>query len=370
MKVLQINPFIDPEGRSLDALLDAWWTLRHCARGAAEAGAEVSVLQASLRQEALQREGVAYHGLLLLGPDGRPTPSLIERVRALRPDVLHLHGLGFFDEARQLAALLPGRPLLLQDHAARAPSRPWHWWRWRRGLAPARGLIFHAAAQARPFVRRRLVARHTGLYEVPEASSDFQPRVHDAARRLTGVAGAPALLWVGHLAANKDPLTVLDGVARAAERLPGLQLWMCFGEAPLLSAVRERLRDPRLAGRVHLLGRVPHAQVELLMAAADLLVQGSHREGSGYSLIEALACGLPPVVTDIPSFRSLVGELPAAGAAALWPVGQAARLADAIVSLANAPPSRPQVRARFDAHCSVAALGRGLMAAYTGALAA
>lgn len=369
MRVLQINPFIDPDGRPLGVLLDAWWTLRHGARAAQEAGAEIRVLQASLRHEALVQDGVTYQSLRLLTPHGEPTPGLVTLLNDWRPDVLHLHGLGFHDEARQLAALAPGRPLLLQDHAARAPSRPWQWWRWRRGLAPARGLIFHAAEQARPFVRRRLVARHTGIYEVPEASSDFQPRVRDAARRLTGVAGAPALLWVGHLNANKDPLTVLDGVALASEQRPGLQLWMCFGDAPLLPAVRERLRDPRLAGRVHLLGSVPHAQVELLMAAADLLVQGSHREGSGYSVIEALACGLPPVVTDIPSFRSLLGDLPARMAAALWPVGDARALAAALVRLSAQPPDRDAVRARFDAHCSLPALGRSLMAAYAGAMA-
>ena len=42
------------------------------------------------------------------------------------------------------------------------------------------------------------------------------------------------------------------------------------------------------------------ARVEELMRAADIFTLGSHREGSGYALTEALACGLPPVVTDIP----------------------------------------------------------------------
>ena len=199
---------------------------------------------------------------------------------------------------------------------------------------------------------------------MPDASSDFRPRDPAAERAITGLWGAPALLWVGHLDANKDPLTVLDGVARAVPQLPGLQLWMCFGQAPLMPAVQARLQDPRLQGRVHLLGRVPHGQVEALMSAADFLVQGSHREGSGYSLIEALACGLPPVVSDIPSFRSLLGSLPAEGAAALWPVGDAAALAAALVRLAARAPAREPVRARFDAHCSRAALGRRLVDAY------
>jgi glycosyltransferase involved in cell wall biosynthesis len=47
--------------------------------------------------------------------------------------------------------------------------------------------------------------------------------------------------------------------------------------------------------------------VEELLRAADFLVQGSHREGSGFAVVEALATGTPPVVSDIPPFRALTG---------------------------------------------------------------
>lgn len=370
MRVVQINPFVDAQGRPPAELLADWWTLRHCAQAAVQAGARVSVVQASAARTHAVDAGVSCHCLPLQGADGGPDAGFAALLARLQPDVVHLHGIGFTREVHWVSALAPGRPLLLQDHAARPPSRPWAWWRWRRSLALARGLIFCAREQAQPFVRRRLVAAHTRIHEVPEASSDFQPRAREAARALTGLAGSPALLWVGHLNANKDPLAVLDGVALAVPDLPGLQLWMCFGQAPLEGAVRERLRDPRLAGRVHLLGPVPHAQVEWLMSAADILVQGSHREGSGYSVIEALACGLSPVVTDIPSFRSLLGGLPQAQAAALWPVADAPALAAALVRVAGmpGPARRQQVRERFDAHCSLAAVGRGLLASYTDAL--
>ncbi|WP_457446542.1 glycosyltransferase family 4 protein [Roseateles sp. P5_E4] len=373
VRVVQINPFLDTLGRPPEQLLQDWSTLVHCGRSAAEAGARVSVVQCSTRCDHLAQDGVDYHFLPLDAGDGRrPSVPLAELLARLRPDVLHLQGLDFAREIHWLAALAPTVPLLLQDHAARPPGRPWTWWRWRRALARARGLMFCAREQAQPFVRRGLVAARTRIYEVPESSSDFRPRDRDDARRITGLAGAPGLLWVGHLNANKDPLAVLDGIALAVPRLPGLQLWMCFGKAPLYDAVRERLRDPLLAGRVYLLGTQPHAAIEQLMSAADFLVQGSHREGSGYSVIEALACGLSPIVTDIPSFRGLLGTLPGEQAARLWPVGDAARLADALVELANEPWSqrRQRVRARFDAHCSLAALGRSLVSAYSDALTA
>jgi glycosyltransferase involved in cell wall biosynthesis len=203
------------------------------------------------------------------------------------------------------------------------------------------------------------------IYELPESSCRFRPLDQGEARAATGLSGDPCLLWVGHLDRNKDPLAVLDGLALAVPKLPGLELWCCFGRAPLLQEVRARIAgDPRLVGRVHLMGSVPHDRIETLMAAADFLVQGSHREGSGYGVLEALACGLPPLVTDIPSFRVLT----AGGAGGrLWKRGSAASLAEALLKLNAEPPSlrRSAARACFEAHSSFDALGRKLVAAYT-----
>ncbi len=189
------------------------------------------------------------------------------------------------------------------------------------------------------------------MYEIPESTSRFTPGSREVARRALGLSGDPLLLWVGHLNENKDPLTVLAGVSEAARELPDLELWCCFGTAPLLRHVQRRVQaDPALRGRVHLLGRVPHERVEQLMRAADAFVLGSHREGSGYSLIEALACGLPPVVTNIPSFRALTG---AGAVGMLWEPGNPRSLCAALLALrarADAGP-RMGVRAHFDPSC-------------------
>jgi glycosyltransferase involved in cell wall biosynthesis len=91
-------------------------------------------------------------------------------------------------------------------------------------------------------------------------------------------------------------------------------------------------------------------------------VLGSHHEGSGYSLIEALACGLPPVVTDIPSFRALTG---AQTVGRLWPCGDSHALCAALQSVAgSADDARRAVRAHFDRELSFDALGTKLAAMY------
>jgi glycosyltransferase involved in cell wall biosynthesis len=99
------------------------------------------------------------------------------------------------------------------------------------------------------------------------------------------------------------------------------------------------------------------------MRAADLFVLGSHRESTSFSLIEALATGLTPVVTDIPSLRALTGN---GAVGRLWPCGDGHALGTALISATAelGPMTRVHVRGHFEAHLSRTALGRRLAATY------
>jgi glycosyltransferase involved in cell wall biosynthesis len=365
LHVAQISFFSDPEGRSPARLLEAWPTLVDVAEAAGRSGIRVSVVQASSHAERLVSRGVSYY-FLPFGDGQRAAAQNAdfgELLRRLAPDVLHVHGLGFPRDVLSLVSLLPGVPIILQDHANK-PPRFWRRALWRREMSVAAAITFCALAQARPFADAGLVPPGTLLYEIPESTSRFKPGDRQEARRVTGVDGDPAVLWVGHLNANKDPLTVLEGIGAAARELPGLRLYCCFGVAPLLREVQDRIAmDPGLHDRVHLLGRVPHARIEQLMRAADLFVLGSHHEGSGYSVLEALSCGLPPIVTDIPSYRALTGG---GAVGALWPCDDARALCDALRSVAanGGGDVRAAVRAHFDRELSFDALGRKLTAMY------
>jgi glycosyltransferase involved in cell wall biosynthesis len=357
MHVVQVSFYVDRLGREPDALLEAWPSLVDVANAAAGAGAEVNVVQACRHEATLRRGPVTYHFV----PPARSV--LRRRIEAFAPQVLHVHGFGFPREVVEVAAACPFAALLLQDHACRPPS-PWRRGLWRRAFAAADGVAFCAPDQAMPFLEAALLRPPTRIYEIPESTSRFSPGDAAEARRDTGGRGDPLVLYVGHLDANKDPLTVLDGVRRAMSVLPGLHLWCCFGSAPLLREVSQRIAsDALLRERVHLLGAVEHAAVEQWMRAADLFVSASHREGSGYALIEALACGLPAVVTDIPSFRALTrhGE-----AGALWRCGDSRALAAALVEVATRPRSalRATARALYEAELGPRALGAKLVATY------
>lgn len=363
--VAQISFFTDPLGRSPERLLRDWPSLVDVAECAIGAGAQVSVIQASQHSQSLGRDGVSYH-FLPFGRGGLGVKSAVafdKLLSTLTPNVLHVHGLDFPQDVAALAAAAPGIPIFLQDHA----SRPPRWWRrptWRRGFAATSGIAFCSLDQARPFAAAGLLPPTTRIYAIPESTSRFEPGDKDFARRSLQVAGNPLVLWVGHLDGNKDPLTVLEGISRAVRALPQLTLYCCYGTAPLLKAVQDRIAcDPSLHGRVHLIGKVPHERVEQFMQAADVFVLGSHREGSGYSVIEALACGLPPVVTDIASFRALTGS---GSVGALWPSGDADALCEQLSSIMTRPrpPLRAAARRHFEHELSFDAVGRKLLSAY------
>ena len=325
---------------------------------------QVSVIQAAACDARLARHGVDYHfthagAMASLADRSHHYARLLREIKA---DVLHVHGLGFAEQAFAISQCLPQLPLLFQDHADRPPR--W-WWRrqsWRRWYAAASGVAFTASALAEPFTRARLFGPMTQLFAIPESSSRFVPGSRSDARTASGLHGDPCVLWVGHLATGKDPLTVLDGVAQASLALPGIQLWCAFGNAPLLDEVQRRMdRDPRLTGRVHLLGKVAHPRIQTLMQAADLFVSGSHAESCGYALLEALASGATPVVTDIPSFRALTDD---GRIGQLWSPGDATGLAQALVRASVARLSTARVRAHFDTALSFAAVGKQWANAY------
>ena len=333
----------------------------------------MTVVQAAHETATIERDGVTYRfQKVSSGPWGgtarqtRWLGGVRELSSALadsQPDIVHVQGLTAPLHTRLLARTLPNVPILAQDHASRPATglrRPLHKWGFRNLSAVA----FTSREQATPFIEAGVLGPDIPVFEVIEGSSRFTPGDQAAAREKCGLFGDPCLLWVGRLDANKDPLTVLDAVDRALAELPGLRLWCLYSEAPLIETLQARLQSNRgLSDAVRLLGRVVHGEIEDFFRAADFFVLASHSEGSGYALIEALACGTAPLVTDIPSFRKITGN---GKAGERFPVGDAPALARLIAKWTRRDRQTQRVAARrhFEQSLSYEAIGRQLREAY------
>jgi glycosyltransferase involved in cell wall biosynthesis len=357
MNVVQFIGSYDRSITTPDALLDHHWPVVGWAEAVAATGeARVTVLQRFDRPARLSRNGVEYI-LFREGRRGhrrwRPSVTLCRHLIDTRPDVLHIRG--FRAPLEAWAARLITRAttaIVMQDHGGVDPA-PGRLGSWspsrlvrRRAMRSVDGFLFAAADQAEPWRLAGLLSPEQKVYEVQTASTAMKPLPRADARERTGIDGDPAVLWVGRLNANKDPLAVLEGFERALASIPEATLTMIYGEDDLLTGVRGRIESsPALRRRVRLIGRVRHQQIAAYFSAADLFVLGSHREVCGYALIEACACGAVPVVTDIPPFRRVTGG----GAfGALWAPGDPSALARALVHAGRQP--RDEVRSRLAAH--------------------
>lgn len=132
------------------------------------------------------------------------------------------------------------------------------------------------------------------------------------------VAG-PRLLFLGRL----DPRNGLDTALRAMpeilRRFPDTCLTVA-GDGPL-QAWYERAARP-LGSAVRFVGRVNGERPEIY-GGADLYLCPTTKASFGITLLEAMACGTPSVVSDITGFRELVAggaeaQLVAAGDATAW----------------------------------------------------
>jgi glycosyltransferase involved in cell wall biosynthesis len=111
------------------------------------------------------------------------------------------------------------------------------------------------------------------------------------------------------------------------------------------------------------LGPLPHETVERLCRAADFFMLGSHRESCGYALLEALACGATPIVSNVPAFRAITAN---GKVGALCKPGDPDSFADALVSLAGRSIAalRAQAISHFKSELSFPVVGKKLLAAY------
>jgi phosphatidylinositol alpha-mannosyltransferase len=140
----------------------------------------------------------------------------------------------------------------------------------------------------------------------------------------------PSLLFLGRLDPRNGLDTVIAALALVLERRPETRLTVA-GDGPL-RAVYERLARP-LGPAVTFVGRV-NGDRPRYYGGADLYLCPTTQASFGITLLEAMACGTPMVVSDITGFRELVAG---GREAVLVPKGSPRTWADTILQLLDDP---------------------------------
>ncbi len=236
--------------------------------------------------------------------DVRVLRRLSQHVRRMRPHLIHaslMHA--------NVAARLVGRRhdvAVVSSTATIEVERRWHRWLERATSWMDSGHMVNSAALAEHVVQDFGVPRQR-VYIVPPSLEALPQRIDRGVERAKlGIAAEDFVVaWAGRF----DPVKRLEIVVRCAERLATVPArFLLAGDGPERPRIERMLAASPAGRRVQLLGwcddMVP------VLSAADAFLFPSLTEGMPNAVLEALACGLPVVASDIPALRELAGLAP------------------------------------------------------------
>lgn len=267
----------------------------------------VSIMQIDYEGDAIHN-GVEYK-FVDLNREKTHFPFKLNRfVQSLKPDVVIVQGLHNPVQLMLLHAILPKKTKMIVHHHAEKPMPGIKKYTQKLADRFVDVYLFASMEMGLDWVKKGVISKYWKVQEVMEVSSVFHPVDKDLARQNTGATGAPVFLWIGRLNANKDPLNVVKAFLRYAQANNGTCLYMIYHTDELLTEIKELIAGAPAANSVRLVGMVPHDDLLYWFNSADFLISGSHYEGSGTAVCEAMSCGCIPVVTDIQSFRMITDK--------------------------------------------------------------
>ncbi len=255
----------------------------------------------------LHTGGKSWRGWSMLWPR-----SLIKQISQIQPDVVHSHS-GVWYKA-SLAAYYAGVPKIIHtDHGRTFPVS--RLTRFTDALAIKRTQHFVAVSEALAAQLLEVNKNFAAIQQVIINGVDtrrYQPADNAAAQR--SALGIPAenmvIGSIGRLEHVKGYDTVLDAYALLLKQWPVEQpipYLLIAGDGAARATLEAQIVALGLQSTVRLLGW--RDDIQALLASFDVYTMGSRSEGTSVSLLEAMCCGLCPVVTDVGGNSAVMGEL-------------------------------------------------------------
>ena len=304
-------------------------------------GHEAVIVSARVSGDEVEREGVRLVGRSRLvyanGSFARITTAprlghrIAEVLRKEKIDIVHVHG----GLAPTLGLLAPrvaqglGIPAVGTFHSWFPKSAGYSIF--RRPLQREFSRLSARIAVSEPVVRA--FSRYfRGDWEIIPNGVDIG-YFHPSGRRPMELSLSPRLLFLGRLDPRNGLDVMLAAMPRILERHPRAEL-VVVGDGPLRPWYERRAQH--LGRSVRFEGRVLEERTAFY-AHSDIFVCPTERASFGITLLEAMACGTPMLVSDIIGFRELVdggdeAQLVEPNRADLW--------ADAVSDLLDDPERR------------------------------
>lgn len=269
-------------------------------------GHEIHVvfLRAGANLNRLKSGGVAAHQL---PPGGNHDPKiflrLLELMRRIRPDIVQT-SLPQMDVLGGGAALASGARWVLKESSS-ADAYPAHWKTRLRALLSkgADAIVSNSrAGDAYWEARGAKCPRYVIPNGIPfDEIAGAQPA---AESDLAALPDGQTVLYAGRMDGGKNVENLIVALSRVANELP-VNALLC-GDGALRPKLEKLAGDLGLAQRIIFTGYV--SNLWALMKRADAFAFLSKFEGCPNVVLEAMACGCPLIVSDIPAHREILDE--------------------------------------------------------------
>ena len=170
------------------------------------------------------------------------------------------------------------------------------------------------------------------------------PRL-DARRQIGLPDDAEVLVSAGTLVERKGFHRVIECLPGLLALHPMLHFVIVGGAGPegdMAARLKALVRTLGLDDRVHFLGPLPNDRLKVPLSAADVFVLATSYEGWANVFLEAMACGLPVVTTDVGGNAQVVNDR---SLGRIVPYGDQQRLQEAIHEALCTPWDRQLIRA-------------------------
>jgi len=219
-------------------------------------------------------------------------------------DIIHAHSHLFF--STNLCALvrkLGSPPLVITNHGLISQTVPM--WVHRIYLPTVARWTYEAADKVICYTEEdksrledlgidsdKIVVIHNGI-----DTELFTPREKEK--------NSNQILWIGRFTPGKGVEYLIDAFSILVKDFPELRLVM-VGKGPSRDAIKQKVANLGLNGSVSIIDFVPNSELPDLYRASDVFVLPSLYEGVPRTILEAMACGVPVVCTELPQLVDIV----------------------------------------------------------------
>lgn len=234
--------------------------------------------------------------------------EILKRKRAV--EIIHAHSHLFFStNVCALARIFHSAPLIITNHGLISASAP----------AWLNTLYKHTFSRATFHIADHIIC-YTDIEKENIEKLGIDPKkisvIHNgvdtvlfAPRTSEKTTNKKQILWVGRFVTGKGVEYLIEAFSRVLKKIPGTHL-VLVGEGPEKMAIEDKIRRLHLQSSVTFIDYLDNAELPGIYKNSHIFVLPSLMEGVPRTILEAMACGIPVVTTNLPH---LVGIIDGAG---------------------------------------------------------